>query len=207
MAYESDQKDKVDAFLWKGAIPYNQDLEEIFLYCRDFIWLEEPLFQKRIEAGDNWEEFAPIIMVGGDDMKRRIDGFGNEIIEFNNIHKHIISRLSFLLNGIDRESFLTKKPSKYFNNTYKVYQLIENIDWTISEARTALDNINLIKDEVEMYSNKLMVLRWVAQTLGNDYDRGITDLTEEEQRESIEEEVVEAKKDFDIYLKELTESV
>ena len=56
--------------------------------------------------------------------------------------------------------------------------MVENINWTLSEANTHLQHIEQIKNSEERMCSELIICRWVSDLYCNNYDRKIEDIND-----------------------------
>ena len=82
--------------------------------------------------------------------------------------------LSDLLGSIESKTVLGKKSKKYVE-CYNAYHIIENIDWSIVEAREKINHINTIQNSKEKACSLLIVFRWLGYLFTENYYRNITD--------------------------------
>ncbi len=195
--YKNETRKYINEFLWNGIIPYNHLMDELFAYVKDFIFLEELIFEKYSISKDTseWKMYHKMYVENNKILKPKIIGLKDEIIHITNVHGDWLSYMSSLFHKIDSKNLYFMK-SKEFSKCYKVYHIFENINWTLTEAREYINNIELIEDIDEKLCSYLIVLRWLSNTLAYEYDRGIKDIPEDEVEEENEKEIISAKKDF-----------
>lgn len=202
--YQHDQKNKINDFFWKGIAPYTTALTEVFLYSKDFYFLEKTIFEKEgiSRTNEEWKDYVNIYKKYKEILEPKIDGFRREITIFTEKHGNEVAFLSHLLSNIEPKTFFGRKSGVY-KKCHKVYNIMENIDWSMDEIRPIMDNILKLSDAIERDCKLIVIFRWLSYTLTTNYDRGITDLTQEESENSTKEEIVLAKKDLELATFEL----
>ena len=161
LSNEQSQRNLLKTFLWQGIIRYKEDLEEIFLYARIFSYLEK-LFEN--------------ILKNKKILNPEIEGFTKEIKNKGMKYSDHIAYLSDLLANIDRNKIF--KENHRYKKCYELYGLVENINWTLSEANTHLQHIEQIKNSEERMCSELIICRWVSDLYCNNYDRKIEDIND-----------------------------
>lgn len=189
------QRNLLNTFLWQGVIRYKEDLEEIFLYARDFNYLEE-LFENISKDENDWTKYRDIYQKNIKILNPKIEGFTKEIKINGMKYSNHIAYLSNLIGNIDRDTlFFTKNPR--YKKCYELYNLVENVNWTLSEATTHLQHIEQIENSEERMCSELIICRWVSDLYCNNYDRQIENIQIEDINDVKEDcKDIKVKKDF-----------
>lgn len=137
-------------------------------------------------------------------LDQNLDSYVGLIINKVSKNLNIVFNLSANLTKIERYDFFGGE-SEYYKHAAKLYGIIENINWSLQEAYGNLLYIQNINDEIEKRCSQIIVCRWLSDLLCNNYDRGITDLTDEEVEKSYDETEYKdqvAKKDLELAINE-----
>ncbi|WP_294206522.1 hypothetical protein [uncultured Solobacterium sp.] len=175
LSNEQSQRNLLKTFLWQGIIRYKEDLEEIFLYARIFSCLEK-LFENIPKDENDWVKYHDIYLKNKKILNPEIEGFTKEIKNKGMKYSDHIAYLSDLLANIDRNKIF--KENHRYKKCYELYRLVENINWTLSEANTHLQHIEQIKNSEERMCSELIICRWVSDLYCNNYDRKIEDIND-----------------------------
>lgn len=189
------QRNLLNTFLWQGVIRYKEDLEEIFLYARDFSYLEK-LFEDISKDENDWTKYRDIYLKNIKILNPKIEGLTKEIKNNGMKYSNHIAYLSNLICNIDRNTLFFTKNSRY-KKCCDLYNLVENINWTLSEATTHLQHIEQIKNSEERMCSELIICRWVSDLYCNNYDRGIEDINDVKE----DGNDIKVKKDFEKLIK------
>lgn len=171
-----EQKKILNNFFWQGVVKYKEDLEELFLYSRDFYYMEE-IFKDIDKNEGDWNKYLMVYSKHKDLLDSKINGCCKEILSNGLKYKNHVAFLSDVLSNVDRKNIFFNK-NKAYEECYKVYNLIENINWTLCEACEHIQNIEQIGDFNEKMCSKLIICRYIGYTYCVNYDRNITDIDE-----------------------------
>lgn len=206
--YKSEQRKYRNKYFWEIVNPYRASLEEIFLYARDIYYMEF-LFDGISKEEDDWRAYRDVYLSKKPMLDRTLIPYSDLILKTVNKNLNIISGLSSAISRIERKNFFGGE-SKYYQRAYKVYQIIENINWSLQEAYGHLLYIQNINDEAEKRCSQIIVFRWLSDLLCNNYDRGITDLTDDEVEKSFDDNEYKdliAKKDLDLAINDYAKNI
>ena len=190
-----EQKKVLNTFFWQGIVIYKEDLEELFLYSRDFYILEE-LFKDIQREDSDWNNYYSVYLENKKLLDPMIDGCIREIKNNGIKYQNHVAYLSNLLGNIDRKRLFFNRNNIY-NKCYNLYNLVENINWTLCEAGKYVQNTNLIENSDEKKCRQLIICRWIADVYCVDYDRKIEDIDIKDNSIYEENNDIKAKKDFD----------
>lgn len=196
------QKRVMENFLWQGVIAYEQDLEELFLYSRDFLLIEK-YFKNISQDESDWKAYIKVFNEKDKILEPKINGCIREIRNNGAKYSNHIAYISDILSEIDRRNFLFLKNKKYIK-CYDLYKMIENINWTLCEAYGHIQNIEEIINHDEKMCSALIVCRWISGVYCGNYDRGIVDIDIEDE---IQTEDIKVKHDFDRLIQNLINSI
>lgn len=193
---KQSQRNLLNTFLWQGVIRYEEDLEEIFLYARDFSYLEK-LFENISKDENDWTKYRDIYRKNIERLNPKIEGFTKEIKNNGMKYSNHIAYLSNLIVNMGA-LFFTKSPR--YKKCCDLYYLVQNINWTLREATISLRGIEQIKNSEERMCSELMICRWVSDLYCNNYDRRIEGIDINDAKE--DENDIKVKKDFEKLIKE-----
>lgn len=207
LSFVEENKTRINNYFWKGVIPYYESLDEIFLYSQKIYDLEKDVFEKKYieRKSGSWEVYKNVYLDNKELLEPIINRFENEIISTSTKHSNTIPYLSSLLSNIERKSLLGANKKEY-DICYKAYTIIEDIDWTLREAKKCIDDVSMIDNDIERKCSLLIVFRWMGYTYVENYDRNIEDISSEEKTDTSVTKTI-AKKDLDIAVQKIAEIV
>ena len=191
----------IENFLWRGVIVYKQDLDELFLYSRDFLLIEK-YFDNIPQNENDWNAYAKVFNENNI-LEPIINGYIREIRNNGAKYSNHIAYISNILSEIDRRNFWFFKNKKYLECS-DLYNIIENINLTLCEAYGHIQDIEQIKNYDEKMCSALIVCRWISGVYCGNYDRGIVDVGIEYDTQT---EDIKVKQDFDRLTNNLIKSI
>ncbi|AWN62120.1 hypothetical protein [Streptococcus sobrinus] len=180
--YKNGQKDKLNVYFWNGVVPYQNSLQEIFASSRDFHFFESIIFEKYNipKDSEDWRDYVEAYNKFESMLSSRIEKFCGNIVHATDVHSNEVSFLSELLQNIERMNCFGRT-NQVYEKCYGAYRIIENIDWTLTEARQLIDDTTFSDyDLIRKNCSRLIVLRWLSDLYFNNYDRGIEDIDDDE---------------------------
>lgn len=206
--YRSEQRRYRNQYFWEEVNPYRASLEDIFRYAKKMYHMEF-LFDGISKEERDWRSYEAVYLSKKTKLDSILISYSDLILKTVNKNSNIISRLSSAITRIEMKNFFGGK-SKYYQRAYKIYQIIENINWSLQEAYGHLLYIQNINDEAEKRCSQIIVFRWLSDLLCNNYDRGITDLTDDEVEKSFDDNEYKdliAKKDLDLAINDYAKNI
>ena len=82
------QKRVIENFLWQGVIAYEQDLEELFLYSRDFLLIEK-YFKNISQDESDWKAYIKVFNEKDKILEPKINGCIREIRNNGTLNYHV----------------------------------------------------------------------------------------------------------------------
>lgn len=206
--YNSEKRRNSDKYFWNVVNPYRESLGGLFLYARDLYYMDF-IFEGISKEEGNWTVYEDIYKNKASMLDRIIDPYSHLVRETVRKNLNIMSNSSIALSKIERKDFFGRE-SQHYKRAYKIYQIIENINWSLEEAYEHFEDIENIKDETEKKCNQIIVCRWLSDLLCNNYNRGIKDLTDEKVEKSFDENEykdIVAKKDLDLAISDYVKNI
>ena len=206
--FKSEQSRYRDEYFWEQINPYRDLLDELFLYARDVYYLEY-LFDGISKDEGDWRMYESFYLTKQLILDMKIQPYIEMILRIGNRNLNGIGNISYALSRIERKNFFGGE-SKYYKKAYKIYQIIENINWSLDDAYKDLVYIQNISNNIEKRCSQIIVCRRLSDQLCNNYDRGITDLTHEEVESSFsgsEYNDLVAKKDLDLAIYDYAKNI
>lgn len=173
--HKQEEKMLVNTFIWKGVIPYLEDMDELFLYSRDIHFLEFVFNGISIDE-ENWRVYEEVYhkYKNNKSINGKFENYVTEIKRNGIKYNNHISYISELISKIDNKGLFYNKRDTY-EYCEKLYRKIENINYVLCEVCSILQNVEHIEDVTERKCIELGVCRWLSYKYNVDYDCNIED--------------------------------
>ncbi|MGL4662181.1 MAG: hypothetical protein ACRCV7_00660 [Culicoidibacterales bacterium] len=171
MNNEQNQRNKIASFFWSKLVPYQDNMEELFLYSRDMYFIEDFVSNNEISKEENdWKKYEEIYLKNKKIIDPIVEGLVNEINKNGKEYYNLIARLSKDIDKFEKKNFFGYFRKDY-ELCYEAYRIIENINVTLIEAYEIISTIQKIESDVERRCKEIIVCRWMANLYCTGYIR------------------------------------
>lgn len=137
--FTSQQRIYRDEYFWEQVNPYRESLDKLFFCAKDLFQIDW-IFEGIPHDEGDWIIYKDVYLSYKEILDELLDSYVNLVISIVNKNMNIIFNLSVTLSKIEKKNIFGKR-SEYHRRASKLYQIIENIDWSLEEAYGHLLNI------------------------------------------------------------------
>ena len=166
--FKTEENYKMDEFLWKGIIPYKEDISLLFNILNELNKIKDNLF-KNIDINEpDWENYVSCYLENDTILDPLINEFIELVLLLGNKYSSFISELSMLLSKIEYYNIIFNRSARR-NVCYNLYSWVESVNSYLESAYSLVRETTDCSNYIQKQSDTLIVYRWLTDIYFNDY--------------------------------------